>query len=54
MLPQVNDGCRLLASLIHHESDSAHGNNLAEKRAEADSKTVYGTSIKFENFFQRF
>ena len=31
MLPQVNDGGRLLAAFIHHESDSAHGNNLAEK-----------------------
>jgi len=29
MLPQVNDGSRLLAALVHHESDSAHGNNLA-------------------------
>jgi hypothetical protein len=33
MLPQVNDGGRLLAAFIHHESDSAHGNNLAEKNA---------------------
>jgi hypothetical protein len=30
MLPQVNDGCCLLAALIPHESDSAHGNNPAE------------------------
>jgi hypothetical protein len=36
MLSQVNDGRRLLASFIHHESDSAHGNNLAEKRAEVN------------------
>jgi hypothetical protein len=36
MLPQVNDGCRLPAAFIHHESDSAHGNNLAEKGAEAN------------------
>jgi hypothetical protein len=34
MLPQVADGCRFLAALIHHESDSAHGNNLSETRAE--------------------
>jgi hypothetical protein len=31
MLPQVNDGCRLLAAFIHPEGDSTHGNNLAEK-----------------------
>jgi hypothetical protein len=30
MLSQVNDGCRFLAAFIHHESDSTHGNNLAE------------------------
>jgi hypothetical protein len=30
MLPQVNDGCRLLAVFIYHERDSAHGDNLAE------------------------
>jgi hypothetical protein len=54
MLPQVNDGGRLLAAFIHHESDSAHENNLAEKCAEVNSKTIYGTSVKFENFFQRF
>ncbi len=36
MLPQVNDGGRLLAAFINHESDSAHGNNLAEKGAEAN------------------
>jgi hypothetical protein len=36
MLPQVNDGGRLLAAFIHHESDSAHGNNLAEKCAEVN------------------
>jgi hypothetical protein len=36
MLPQVNDGCRLLSAFIHHESDSAHGNNLTEKGAEVN------------------
>jgi hypothetical protein len=38
MLPQVNDGCRLLAAFIHHESDSVHKNNLAEKGAAVNSK----------------
>src|ERR1700683_1469719 len=36
MLPQVNDGCRFLAAFSHHESDSTHGNNLAEKCAEVN------------------
>jgi hypothetical protein len=40
MLPQVNDGGRLLAALIHHESDSAHGNNLAEKGAEVNFNLI--------------
>jgi hypothetical protein len=46
MLPQVNDGCRLLAAFIHHESDSAHGNNLAEKRAEANFNLIINARRK--------
>jgi 3-deoxy-D-arabino-heptulosonate 7-phosphate (DAHP) synthase class II len=34
MLPQVNDGGRLLAAFVHHESDSAHGNKLTTKVKE--------------------
>jgi hypothetical protein len=46
MLPQVNDGRRLPASFIHHESDSAHKNNLAEKCAEVNFKTILAISLK--------
>jgi hypothetical protein len=45
MLPQVNDGCRLLAAFIHYESDSAHENNLAEKCPEANSKRITGQAF---------
>jgi hypothetical protein len=44
MLPQVNDGRRFLAAFIHHESDPTHGNNLAEKCGEVNSKTNDGIS----------
>jgi hypothetical protein len=55
VLPQVNDGCRFLAAFIHHERDSAHGNNLAEKCAEANSKTNDGMSLleTGDDFFSR-
>jgi hypothetical protein len=50
MLPQVNHGGRLMATLIHHESDSAHGNNLAEKCAEANFNLTTKTQRHEEKF----
>jgi len=49
MLPQVNDRRRLLAAFIHHESDSAHGNNLAEKCAEVNFNLTTKTQRHEEN-----
>jgi hypothetical protein len=46
MLPQVNDGCRFLAAFIHHESDSAHGSNLAEKCVEVNLNLTSSLTLK--------
>ncbi|HEY1717688.1 MAG TPA: hypothetical protein VGH42_05255 [Verrucomicrobiae bacterium] len=51
MLPQVNDGGRLLAAFIHHESDSAHANNLAEKCAEVNFNLTTKTQRHEEKIY---
>jgi hypothetical protein len=51
MLPQVNDGCRLPAAFIHHESDSTH-ETIWQKRRGSKFKTFVGTLADFENLFQ--
>jgi hypothetical protein len=53
MLPQVNDGCRLPASLIHHESDSAHENNLVENaRKQIQNKNCNRTGEPVLKLFE--
>jgi hypothetical protein len=51
MLAQVNDGGRLLAAFIHHESDSAHGDNLAEKYAEVNFNLTTKTQRHEEKLY---
>jgi hypothetical protein len=45
----VNDGCRLPAAFVHHESDSAHGNNLAEKRGSKIKTNRCGVDANYTN-----